>query len=104
MRPLIAALLLAAAPAIAQDVPQDFDCPPDIAADSPRCVPEAGLAAQVYSIGDVLDEDVPLDPADRENIPPLEEDEAFAVLGDQLLRVEIETRRIRDVLDIVPVE
>ena len=100
MRPLITALLLAAAPAAAQDL----DCPPDVDADSPQCVPASGLLAQVYSIGDILDEDVPLDPADRADMPPLAEGEAFAVLGQQVLRVDIETRRIRDVLDIVPAD
>jgi hypothetical protein len=102
MRIAIAALLLAL-PAAAQEA-QEFDCPPDVAADSPQCVEPAGLAAQVYAIGDVMDEEVPLDPADREDMPPLEEGEAFAVLGDKLYRVEVETRRIRDVLDIVPEE
>jgi hypothetical protein len=104
MRPTLAALTLALAALPAAGQEAEFDCPPDVAADSPQCVEPAGLAAQVYAIGDVLGEEVPLDPADREDMPPLEEGEAFAVLGDKLYRVEMDTRRIRDVLDIVPEE
>ena len=102
MRHLIAALILTAAPAAAQTTDAEYDCPPDVAADSPQCVPEAGLAAQIYAIGDVLSEEVPLQAADRDDMPPLEPGEAFATLGSKLLRVEVESRRIRDVLDIVP--
>ncbi|CUH40043.1 hypothetical protein JSE7799_02772 [Jannaschia seosinensis] len=94
-RTLIAALLLVGAPAVAQD----YDCPPDVPADDPRCVPTAGLASQAYNIGDRLDEDVPLDPADREDVPPLMPGEAFAEVENLLMRVMIDGRIIMDVID-----
>ncbi|UWQ20732.1 hypothetical protein [Jannaschia sp. W003] len=98
-RPILAAaaaLALLALPAAAQD----YDCPPDVAADSPRCVPAAGLAAQVYAIGDRLSEEIPVEAADRADMPPLRSGEGFAEHGGKLMRVRIEDRTILDVLDV----
>jgi hypothetical protein len=92
----ILALVLLAAPVAAQE----FDCPDDLAADSPPCVP-AGLASQDYNVGDQIPDDMPIDRADRADMPPLEPGEGFAVLVNRVLRVDVETRVIKDVLDIV---
>ena len=100
-RTFLAALILCAAPAVAQEEP---DCPPDMAADNPRCVPASGLASQDYNIGDRLAEDVPLDEADREDIPPLMPGEAFAEVEGLLMRVMVDSRIIMDVIDVVPTE
>jgi hypothetical protein len=100
MTRILLALALSAAPAMAQD----YDCPPDVPSDSPRCVPTAGLASQAYAIGDRLSDEVPLDPANRADMPPLDDGEAFAVFTDMILRVEMDTRTIVDVIDVVPDE
>jgi hypothetical protein len=92
----LSTILLLAMPATAQET---FDCPPGAAADSPRCVPTSGLASQDFNIGDRLSEDVPLEMADREDMPPLMPGEGFAVLEGQVLRVMADSRIIMDVLD-----
>ena len=99
-RTFIAVLLLSAAPAMSQEP----DCPPDMAADDPRCVPTSGLASQAYNIGDRLADDVPLDEADREDIPPLMPGEAFAEVEGLLMRVMIDSRIIMDVIDAAPTD
>jgi hypothetical protein len=96
IRIALAATLLAW-PASAQ---QTFDCPPDVASDSPRCVPTAGLASQDYNIGDRLGEDVPIEMADREDMPPLMPGEGFALIEGHVLRVMADSRIIMDVLDV----
>jgi hypothetical protein len=99
IRTLALAALLAA-PAALPAAAQEFDCPDDVAADAPPCVP-AGLASQDYNVGDQIPDDMPIDRADRDDMPPLDEGEAFAVLKNRILRVDAETRVIKDVLDIV---
>jgi hypothetical protein len=94
------AAMIIAAPAGAQEIA----CPPDVPAITARCVPVAGLIAQLYAVGDVLSGEVPLDRESRDGLPPLAEGEGFAVLSGMLLRVDVESRRILDVLAIAPIE
>ena len=97
MKPVLTALALALAlPALPAAAAGPGHCPPGLAKKSPACIPPG--QAKKWGIGDRYDG--PWDRAEwwRYDLPRPRTDERWVRVGDVMLRVDEDTRRILDLI------
>lgn len=93
----------------------EYACPPGLAKKSPPCVPP-GLAKKRYDDDDddeevvyrwrrgdyIYDDDYRLiDYPNRYTLPPLRQGERYAIVGNQIVKINSETGRILDLMRLL---
>lgn len=86
-----------------------IDCPPGLAKKNPPCIPPGqvnkvypGAASRVYQVGDRIDDIYHrVIYPDRYNLPPLPLGQRYAIIGNQLVRIDSGTLKILDLIRAV---
>ncbi|MEM7487794.1 MAG: excinuclease ABC subunit A [Pseudomonadota bacterium] len=81
-----------------QATAQPRGCPPGLAKKNPPCVPPGLARSGDWRIGDRYDGDLIFVDRDRFGLPPLRNGEGYVRVGDNILKLDRETRVIIDLL------